>query len=253
LGVWYRVGVNDTEIYDDPVSFALLGLYTYEGWSFTCQRVYNFVQTIRASGQYPAYWSEVCWPGYIDVVTRFPASPYYDAITTGILWRIRRERDPPSYKIAYDVVNKYSDEFLYWGQLFTDFSPVTSQKAMANVSWLAQMFLNYSEPLTRVTQILCSKGEVVLLYPIRQAVETVSYGEPLDVLAIVSPVRIEEVLLEAGYLLNDYLAFYTFTPVRAHDKIRRKGEDYEIQAVQSFTYENQAIYFKSVARRLVAT
>ncbi len=251
-GVWYRVGLNDTEVYDDPVSFALLGLYVYEGWSRSCQRVYNFIQSIRASGQHPAYWPEVCWPGYIDVVTRFPACPYYDAVTVGILWKIRKERDPPSFKLAYDVVNKYPDEFLYWGPVFTDYSPITHQKAMANVTWLARMFLNYEEPVTRFTQILNSKGEAVLLYPVRQAVETVSYGEPLDILAIVSPVRAEEVLLEAGYLLNDYLAFYTFLPVRHHDKIRRKGEDYEIQSVQRFTYENQTVYFKAVARRLLA-
>jgi len=252
-GVWYRVGINDTEVYDDPVSFALLGLYIYESWSFTCQRVYNFVQSIRASGQYPAYWPEICWPGYLDVVTRFPACAYYDAITSGILWKIRKERDPPSFKLAYQVVEKYSDKFLYWGPIFTDYSPVTPQKAMANVTWLARMFLNYEEPLTRFTQILNSKGEAVLLYPIRQAVETVSYSEPLDVLAIVSLLRAEEVVLEPGYLLNDYVVFYTFIPVRVHDKIRRKGEDYELQSVQAFTYENQTLYFKSVARRLLAT
>jgi hypothetical protein len=102
-------------------------------------------------------------------------------------------------------------------------------------------------------KILNSKGEAVLLYPIRQAVETVSYGEALDLLAIVSLVRAEEVLLEAGYLLNDYLAVYTFVPVRNHDKIHRKGEDYELQSVQPFTFENQTIYFKSIARRLLAT
>ncbi len=252
-GVWYRVGLNDTEVYDDPLSFALLGLYYYEAWSLTCQRVYNFVQSIRASGQYPAYWPEVCWPGYLDVVTRFPACAYYDAITTGILWKIRKERDPPSFKLAYQVVEKYQDEFMYWGPVFTDYSPITPQKAMANVTWLARMFLNYEEPLTQFTRVLNSKGEAVLLYPIRQAVETVTYGEPLDVLAVVSPVRVEEVLLEAGYLFNDYLAFYTFVPVRHHDKIRRKGEDYEIQSVQPFTYENQPIYFKSITRRLLAT
>jgi hypothetical protein len=252
-GEWYRVGLNDTEVYDDPVSFALLGLYTYESWSFTCQRIYSFIQSIRASGQNPAYWPEVCWPGYLDVVTRFPACPYYDAITVGILWKVRKERDPPSFKLAYDVAAKYSDEFLYWGPLFTDYSPVTPQKAMANVTWLARMFLNYEDPLTRFTQILNSKGEAVLLYPIRQAVETVSYGEPFDLLAIVSAMRAEQVLLEPGYLLNDYLVFYTFISVRNHDKIRRKGEDYELQSVQPFTYENQTIYFKAVARRLLAT
>jgi hypothetical protein len=142
---------------------------------------------------------------------------------------------------------------MYWGPLFTDYSPITPQKAMANVSWLARKFLNYEEPLTPFTKILNSKGEAVLLYPIQQAVETVSYGEPLDILAIVSPLRAEEVVLEPGYYLNDYLIFYTFVPVRIHDKIRRKGEDYEVQSMQPFTYENQAIYFKLVARRLLAT
>jgi hypothetical protein len=251
-GAWHRVGLNNTEVYDDPISFALLGLYYYESWSPSCQRVYNFVQSIRASGQYPAYWPEICWPGYLDVVTRFPACPYYDAITTGILWKIRRERDPPSFKLAHDVVAKYSDEFLNWGPLFTDFSPVTPAKAMANVTWLARMFLNYEEPSTQFTRILNSKGEAVLLYPVRQAVEIVSYGEPLDVLAVISPLRAEQVLIEPGYYLDDYLAFYTFLPVRSHDKIRRQGEDYEVQTVTPFTYANQRFYFKSAARRLIA-
>jgi hypothetical protein len=253
LGKWYRVGLNDTEVYDDPVSFALLGLYQYEGWSATCQRVYNFVQSIRASGQYPAYWPEVCWPGYIDVVTRFPACPYYDGVTIGILWKVRKERDPPSFKLAYQVAEKYSDEFLNWGPLFTDFSPITPQRAMANVSWIARMFLNYEEPSTQFTRILDSKGEQVLLYPVRQAVETVDYGEPLDLLAVVSALKAEQVLIEPGYYLDDYLAFYTFLPVRNHDKFRRQGEDYEVQTVMPFTYQNQRFYFKSVARRLIAT
>jgi len=253
LGEWYRVGLNDTEIYDDPVSFAILGLYAYEGWSLTCQRVYNFIQSIQASGQYPAYWPEVCWPGYIDVVTRFPACPYYDDVTIGILWKIRKERDPPSFKLAYQVATKYSDEFLNWGPLFTDFSPVTPSKAMANVSWLARMFLNYEEPSTQFTRILSRNGEQLLLYPVRQSVETVDYGEPLDLLAVVSSLKAEQVLIELGYVLNDYLAFYTFLPVRSHDKIRRQGSDYEVQTVTSFTYQNQRIYFKSVARRLLTS
>jgi DNA-binding phage protein len=81
----------------------------------------------------------------------------------GILWKIRKERDPPSFKLAHDVIEKFRDEFLYWGPVFTDFSPITPQKAMANVTWLARMFLNYEEPLTKFTQILNSKGEAVLL------------------------------------------------------------------------------------------
>jgi hypothetical protein len=252
-GAWHRIGLNGTEAYDDPISFALLGLYTYEGWSNSCQRVYNAVQSIRASGQYPAYVPDVCWPGYIDVISRFPACSYYDGVTIGILWKIRKERDPTAYKLAHDITEKYAEEFLNWGPIFTDYSPITAAKAMANVSWIARMFLNYEEPSTQFTRILKSKGEAVLLYPVHQAAATVSYGDPLDLLAVVSPVRAEQVLIEPGYYLNDYLAFYTFLPVRVHDKIRRQGEDYEVQTVTSFTFANQRFYFKSMARRLITS
>jgi hypothetical protein len=252
-GKWHRVGINGTETYDDPISFALLGLYTYEGWSASCQRVYDFVQSIRASGQYPAYWPEICWPGYIDVTTRFPACSYYDGVTIGILWKIRKERDPPAFKFAHDVTEKYAEEFLYWGPSFDDYSPITPAKAMANVSWVGRMFLNYQEPSTKFTRILKSNGESVLLCPVRQSTQTIDYSDPFDLSAIVAPLRAEQVLIEPGYYLNDYLTFYTFLPVRSHDKIRRQGEDYEIQTVVPFTLANQRLYFKSTARRLLSS
>jgi hypothetical protein len=75
----------------------------------------------------------------------------------------------------------------------------------------------------------------------------------LDLLAVVSALKAEQVMLEAGYYLNDYLAFYMFLPVRVNDKIRRQGEDYEIQTVTPFSFANQRLYFKSVARRLIAS
>jgi hypothetical protein len=251
-GAWHRIGLNNTETYDDPISFALLGLYWYEGWSLSCQRVYSFLQTIKASGQYPAYMPDVCWPGYIDVVSRFPTCAYYDGVTTGILWKIRKERDPPSYKLAHDVAEKYSDEFLDWGPLFTDYSPVIAAKAMANVSWIGRMFLNYEEPNSQFAKILKSKGEGILLYPVRQAVQVVDYGEPLDLQAVVSPLKVEQVLIEPGYYLSDYLAVYTLIPVRSHDKIQRQGEKYEVQTVTPYTFANQRCYFKSTVRRLIA-
>jgi hypothetical protein len=250
-GKWHRVGVNETEVYDDPISFALLGLYTYEGWSLTCQRVYNFIQTIRASAQYPAYHPAICWPGYIDVVTRFPACSYYDAVTSGILWHIRAAHDKPSLAFSMQIIQKYQEQFMYWGPKFEDYSPITEQKAMANVSWLALLFLNYEEPFTPFTRILKSKGENVLLYPIRAAGNKVEYGEPLDVKAIVSPTRVEEIFIEPGYMVNDYITVYAFAPLRQHDKIRRKGEDYEVLGVQAFDFQGETAYFKANCRRLI--
>jgi len=250
-GAWHRVGINETEVYDDPMSFALLGLYTYEGWSLTCQRVYNFIQTIRASAQYPAYHPAICWPGYIDVVTRFPACAYYDAITSGILWKIRASHDKPSLAFSMQIIEKYQELFMNWGPVFTDYSPITEQKAMANVSWLSLLFLNYQEPITSFTRILRSKGEHALLYMIRQAAESVSYSEPLDILAIVSPTRVEEIFIEPGYIVNDYITIYAFSLLRQHDKIRRKGEDYEVLGVQAFDFKDETLFFRSVCRRLI--
>jgi len=250
-GKWHRVGLNETEVYDDPMSFALLGLYSYEGWSLTCQRVYASLQSIRASAQHPAYNPAICWPGYMDVVTRFPACPYYDAITSGILWKIRTAHDKTSLTFSVQVITKYQEQFMYWGPKFEDYSPITSQKAMANVSWLAQLFLNYQEPLTPFNRIVKSKGEFLILYPIAGTADQITYGKPIEIQAIVSPTRIEEIFIEPGYIVNDYITAYTFAPLRQHDKIRRKGEDYEVLGVQAFDFQGETAYFKANCRRLI--
>ncbi|MEM2995778.1 MAG: hypothetical protein QXI91_07215 [Candidatus Bathyarchaeia archaeon] len=250
-GEWHRVGLNENEIYDDPFAYALVGLYEYEGWSLSCQKVYNVINSIRASAQYPAYNPAICWAGYIDIVSRFPACDYYDAVTAGILWRIRKHHDKPSFAYSMKIIEKHQNEFMYWGVKHSDYSYVENKQAMASVCWLAQLFLNYEEPQTRFTQILRSKGENVTLYPVIEAAETVSYGEGTDILAIVSPTRIEEVLIEPGYIINDYINVYTFTPLRQHDKIRRKGVDYEVLGVQAFDFQGETAYFKANCRRLV--
>ncbi|MEM0313802.1 MAG: hypothetical protein QXQ41_04565 [Candidatus Bathyarchaeia archaeon] len=250
-GEWHRVGLSETEVYDDPVAFALLGLYTYEGWSPTCQRVYNFVQTIRASAQYPAYHPAVCWPGYIDVVTRFPACPYYDAVTSGILWRIRAAHDKPALAFSMQVIRKYWEEWMFWGPKFDDYQPITPQKAMANVTWLGRLFLGYEEPNTPFTRLLRAYGEGILLYPVRASEDRVEYGEPLHVQAFVEPVRADEVLMEPGYVIEDYIIVYTFAPFRVQDKIRRKGEDYEVRSVQAYDWRGETAYYRAVCRRLM--
>jgi len=248
---WHRAGSAETEIYDDSFAYALLGMYEYEGWSPACQRVYSFINTISASPQRPAYNPAVCWAGYIDVASRFPACDYYDAVTSGILWKIRRDHDKPSLAFSKQTVEKHQDEFMFWGVKHADYSPVENKQAMATVCWLARLFLNYEEPVTRFTQILRSKGESITLYPVIEAAETVSYGEGIDIKAIASPTRTEEVLIEPGYVINDYITIHTFTPLRHHDKIRRRGVDYEVLGVQAFDWKGETAYLKANCRRIV--
>src|SRR4030067_1684445 len=98
---------------------------------------------------------------------------------------------------------------------------------MATVSWLAKLLVNYEAPVTRFTQILTSKGENLTLQPITDAGETASYGEAVDLKAIVLPWKAEEILLEPGYVASDYIVLHVFAPIRNGDLIRRNGADTE--------------------------
>jgi hypothetical protein len=251
-GKWHRVGLGETQVYDDPVSFALLGLYIYEGWSTSCQRVYNFIETIRASAQYPAYNPAVCWPGYLDVVTRFPACAYYDAVTSGILAKIRAAHDKPSLAYSMQIINMYQMQWMYWGPQFTDYSPITPQKAMTNVTWLAQLFLAYQDPSTDITHILSVNGESLLLYPVQQAADQVTWGSPLNLLGLVTLGAVGEIVLEPGYITEAHITVFSFLPVRVHDKIRRSGVDYEVITVSEEDLNGDPIFYKSVCRKLIS-
>jgi hypothetical protein len=250
-GNWHRVGLNENEIYDDPFAYALVGLYQYEGWSLSCQKVYHFINSIRASAQYPAYNPAVCWAGYIDVTSRFPACDYYDAVTAGILWQIRRNHDKPSPAYSMKIIDKHQSDFMFWGVKHANYSPVENKWAMATVCWLARLFLNYEEPLTRFTQVLKAQGELVTLYPLVGVGEFTSYGESVDIQAIVSPARADEVLIEPGYIINDYITVYAFAPLRQHDKVHWKGVDYQVLSVQAFNWRGETAYFKAYCRRLI--
>ncbi len=249
---WHRVGISENEIYDDPFSYALLGLYDYEGWSVTVQKVYNFINSIRASAQYPAYNPAICWAGYIDIVSRFPACDYYDAVTSGILWKIRAAHDKPSLQLSMKIIDKHQEQFMFWGVKFTDYSYEENKQAMATVAWLSQLYLNYLDPITNFTRILESQGENLILYPIREATEQVSYGEAIDVKGTVTMGTAGEIIIEPGYILEDHITVYSFLPVRVHDKIRRVGVDYEVMTVQRFDLDGDPEYYKSVCRRLIS-
>ena len=249
-GTWYRVGINDEQIYDDPISYAMRGLYAYEGWSTINQRVYDFIHNTNQTGVYSAYHPGICWPGYIDVVTKAPDCAYYDAVTIGILDEIRKAWDKPSYELAYQIVSKYPNEFLYWGPLFSDYSPITPQKAITAVSWIARMFLNYSYPVNDFTLALSAEGEHALLYSVEQAQDTVTYADPLDFKVIVKNGSVSETLLEAGYVITDYLVTYSLIAPRSRDKIRLRGSDYEVQSTQKIFSGNEPLAIKANLRRL---
>jgi len=251
-GNWHRTGPDESTIFDDTLAYALLGLYNHEGWRPTVQKTYAFINAIGASPTYPAYNPAICWAGYIDVAARVPTCDYYDNVTSGILSQIRRDRDKSAYAFSEKIIDQHADEFMFWGAKHADYGFVENKQAMATVCWLAQLFLSYEAPVTRFTQILNSKGENLTLHPIQEAGERTAYGEGIDVKAIVLPAKTEELLLEPGYVTNDYLTLHVFAPVRRRDKVRRNGEDYEIVSVQDFTFKGDVAFRKATCRRLIS-
>jgi len=248
---WHRTGTDDSTVFDDSLAYALLGLYTCEGWSATVQKVYKFINGIGASPLYPAYNPAVCWAGYINVTARLPACDYYDCVTTGILAQLRRDHDKPVYDYSAKIISAHAGEFMFWGAKHADYAFVEDKQAMATVCWLAQLLLSYEAPVTRFMQILNSKGEDLTLYPVVAGGERVAYGEGVSVKAIVLPAKAEEVLLEPGYAASEYLVLHVFAPVRCRDKICRNGADYEIITVQEFTFRGETAYRRAMCRRLV--
>ena len=250
-GQWHRVGTSENEVYDDPFAYALLGLYDYEGWSPSVDKVYHFINNINANGQYPAYNPAICWAGYIDVTDRFPACEYYDAVTAGILWKLRKGYDKSSFEHSMRIIERHQDAFMFWGVKHGDRSYVENKKATATVAWLSQLFLYYEDPVTRFTQVLHSRGENVTVFPVLEASDTVSYDQGVDIRALVSLSRVEEIMPEAGYIITDYIIIYVFTPIRHHDKIRRKGVDYQVIELKEFCFLGDTFFRRAVCRRLL--
>jgi hypothetical protein len=248
---WHRVGLTENEIYDDCFAYALLGLYDHESWSLSCEKVYELINTIPASADYPGYNSHICWAGYIDVVKRKSACDYYDAVTSGILLGIRAVKDKPSLELSVQIINLHYEEFMFWGVKFFDWSPVENKQSIITVSWLGLLLLRYKAVRTLFAPVLNAGGENVTLYSIVQSGETVSYSEGITIKAVVKSALADEVVIEPGFMVTDFIKVYTLVPVRHHDKIMRNGVDYEVGSPQVFRFKGEPQYYAALCRRLV--
>jgi hypothetical protein len=80
----------------------------------------------------------------------------------------------------------------------------------------------------------------------------VSYGEGVTIKALVSPSRTDEIAMEPGYIINDYITIHVFAPIRHHYKLRHKGADYEVGPVEEYSLQGQLMSRRAVCRRLIA-
>jgi len=248
-GDWHRVDSAESTIIDDDFAYALNALYEYEGWSSTAKRVYETLNSIL-SADYPAYNPAICWAGYLNVENREAACNYYDAVTAGILWNIRRKHDKISYKFVEKVLRKNYEKLMFWGLKFEDYSPVEDKKSTITVSWLGIFLTNYKPVNTAFTKILEMFGEEVAFYPLVEEGEKTVYGSPIEIKAIIDSLNAEEVVLEPGRIETDYIKVYVFSPIRNHDKIEWKGKPYEVGSGQDYNFRGETVYKAAVCRRL---
>ena len=212
--------------------------------------IYQAIGSIGASPQYPAYNPGVCWAGYINIKAKTLACDYYDAVAAGILAKIRQHHDKPAYDFSAKIINKHPAEFMFWGPKHANYAPIENKQAIATVCWLGQLLLGFEVPLTRFIQVLNSKGENLTLCPLTQAGESAAYGEGIELKAIVLQGKTEEILLEPGYIVEDYLVLHVFAPARRRDKVTRNGTDYEVISIQDFTFKDEVAFRKVTCRRM---
>ena len=250
-GNWHRVEDSNV-VYDDDFGYALFGLYSFEGWSLTVKQVYEALNSIGPSADYPSYCPEVCWSGYVDVVAKKVDSNYYDSVAAGILYKIRTEHDKSSLEFSFNVIGSRPEEFMFWGTKFCDYTAVENKQSVVTVSWLSMFFLNYRPPITPLTRILRSSGETVTLYPVTENTSSLSFGEGITLKALVSPARADELAMEQGYVVTDYIAVHTFAPLRHHFKLTYRGNDYEVGPVESYCFRGELLSRRAVCRRLIS-
>jgi len=250
-GAWHRIGVNETQIYDDDFGYALYGLFQHEGWTATVKSVYERLNSVSACAEHPAYNPVFCWAGYLDVVNRRPACNYYDVVTAGILHSLRNTYDVSAAEHSVGVILQNPESFKYWGVEFDDYTPVENRQSTVTVSWIARLLLNFCPFTSAFRKILRAYGENVTILHRKQTSsgETV-YTEKASALAIVNPVRAEEILIPPGHGADEYLRLYLTAHVAHRDHVIIRGLEYEVQPVEEFRFRGRLMYRTALCRRL---
>lgn len=240
---WHRTGLTENQIYDDPIAYAMLGLYTYEGWSNSVSTLYGYINGVDGGEMYPSYDPKICWAGYIDVVSEVVACDYYDAVTAGILSDIRLAQDTETFKDSMALIKTKLDNFMFWGVHFTDYTAEENKKAMATVCWLSMAFFDYNVPKWQITYYNTTSG----------------YWEPVSNAAVDEIIEELDGHEEASFLLPNTSANRTFAgsdrTVRIYFEGTQlfrgtlRGVDYSAKTLKCYVYNT---VYELLKRRIVS-
>ena len=80
--------------------------------------------------------------------------------------------------------------------------------------------------------------------------EKASYGDEIEIEAVVESLRSEEIVFESGYMESDQIKVYVYFPIRNRDRIEWKGRLYEVGPVEEYSFRGETVYKASVCRRV---
>lgn len=104
--------------------------------------------------------------------------------------------------------------------------------------------------MTDFQTILEAEGETVTWYKRTVTGETISWSTE-NVKMIVQPVRAEEIILQSGYTLEDYVKVFTISAIKQKDKVLWESAQWEILPVQPIKLRGVIQYYKATCRRLL--
>ncbi|RLG93068.1 hypothetical protein DRO34_01330 [Candidatus Bathyarchaeota archaeon] len=250
-GAWHRIGDGETQIYDDDFGYALYGLFQHEGWTASVKNVYERLNTVSACAEHPAYDAAFCWAGYLDVVNRKPACNYYDVVTAGILHPLRNGYDPSAAEHSVSIVLRNPEAFKYWGVKFDDYTPVENKQSTITVSWIARLLLNYRPFFSAFAKILRTYGEEIIIRRRKhKSSGEIVYTDEASALALVRPVKAEDLFIASGHGLGEYVRIYLTIHIAHGDHVVIRGVEYEVQPVQEFRFRDRLMYRTALCRRL---
>ena len=68
--------------------------------------------------------------------------------------------------------------------------------------------------------------------------------------AIVQPARVEEIIVEAGHTVEDYLRLFTTADIKHGDQITYRGERYEALTPEAYYFRGQLEYYTASCRKM---
>ncbi len=100
--------------------------------------------------------------------------------------------------------------------------------------------------------ILNLSGEPLSLNAVSQVNDEDSWDPTgIDFTGVVAVGTVGEIILEAGYAIDDYITIYSAQQLNQHDHITRAGIIYEVKTLHHYDLNGIPQYYKSTCRKLI--